>query len=158
MKIATLILVLALAVPVLAGAEDSVSLDQMRQAAEQGKAEAQLEMGILYEFGYNFPKHNVSAMAWYLRAAEQGLAKAVERRDQLKSHMTAEELEEAQKLSAELVSKKTEAPAEAPKAEPAAPAPATSEPPAPAPEAAPAQTPAPATVPAVPESKPSTTP
>ncbi len=155
MKIATLILVLALAVPALAGAEDSMSLDQMRQAAEQGKAEAQLEMGILYEFGYNFPKHNVSAMAWYLRAAEQGLVKAIERRDQLKSRLTAEEFDEAQELSAELVSKKTEAPAEAeaPKAEPAAPAPVTSEPPAPAP-AAPAEAPAPAAT----ESKPSATP
>jgi TPR repeat protein len=150
MKITTLVFVLALAVPVLAGAEDSVSLDQMRQAAEQGKAEAQLEMGILYEFGYNFPKHNVSAMAWYLRAAEQGLAKAAERRDQLKSHLTAEEFTEAQKLSAELAGKKTEAPTEAPKAEPAVPAPVASEQPAQAPEAAPA--------PAVTESKPPATP
>ena len=150
MKIATLVLVLALAVPVLAGAEDSMSLDQMRQAAEQGKAEAQLEMGILYEFGYNFPKHNVSAMAWYLRAAEQGLAKAVERRDQLKSHLTAEELAEAQKLSAELVGKKAEAPVEVPKTEPADSAPVPSEPPAQVPEAAPA--------PAVTESKPPATP
>lgn len=156
MKIITLILVLALAVPVPAGAEDSMSLDQMRQAAEQGKAEAQLEMGILYEFGYNFPKHNVSAMAWYLRAAEQGLAKAVERRDQLKSRLTAEELDEAQKLSAELVSKKTEAPVEMPKTEPAAPVPVTSEPQTPAPDAAPAQAPAP--VPAETESKPPATP
>jgi len=150
MKITTLILVLALAMPILAGAEDSMSLDQMRQAAEQGKAEAQLEMGILYEFGYNFPKHNVSAMAWYLRAAEQGLAKAVERRDQLKSHLTAEELAEAQKLSAELVGKKAEAPVEVPKTEPAASAPVPSEPPAQVPEAAPA--------PAVTESKPPATP
>lgn len=156
MKIATLVLIFALAVPVLAGAEDSVSLDQMRQAAEQGNAEAQLEMGILYEFGYNFPKHNVSAMAWYLRAAEQGLAKAVERRDQLKSHLTAEELNEAQKLSAEPVGKKTEAPVELPKTEPAVPAPMTSEQQAPAPQAAPAQAPAP--VPAETESKPSATP
>ncbi len=156
MKITTLILVLALAVPVLAGAEDSVSLDQMRQAAEQGNAEAQLEMGILYEFGYNFPKHNVSAMAWYLRAAEQGATKAVERRDQLKSHLTVEELDEAQKLSAEPVSKKTEAPVETPKAEPAVPAPVTSEQQTPAPEAALAHAPAP--VPAETESKPPATP
>ena len=154
MKITTLILVLALAMPILAGAEDSMSLDQMRQAAEQGKAEAQLEMGILYEFGYNFPKHNVSAMAWYLRAAEQGLAKAVERRDQLKSHLTAEELAEAQKLSAELVGKKAEAPAEVPKTEPAAPAPVTSEQSAPTTEAAPVQAPTPAAT----ESKPPATP
>jgi TPR repeat protein len=156
MKISTLVLVLALALPILVGAEDSVSLDQMRQAAEQGKAEAQLEMGILYEFGYNFPKHNVNAMAWYLCAAEQGLAKAIERRDQLKSQLTAEELTEAQKLSAELISKKTEGTAETPKAEPTAPAPVTPEPQAPVPEAVPTQAPAP--VPAATESKPSATP
>jgi len=155
MKIATLVLVFALVAPVLVGAEDSVSLEQTRQAAEQGKAEAQLEMGILYEFGYNFPKHNINAMAWYLRAAEQGLAKAVERRDLLKSRLTAEELDEAQKLSAELASKKAEASTEAPKAEPAVPAPATSGQQAPAPEVAPAPAPAP---PVETENKPSATP
>ena len=144
MKIATLVLILVLAAPVLGTAEDAMSLDQMRQAAEQGKAEAQLELGILYEFGYNFPKHNVSAMAWYLRAAEQGLAKAVARRDQLKSRLTVEEFDEAQKLSAELATKKSESPAEVSNPEPA-PAPGvTPEPQAAVPEAAPAEVPVPA--------------
>jgi len=92
----------------MAGAQDLASLEQARQAAEQGNADAQLEMGILYEFGYNMPKNNVTALAWYLRSAEQGNALAVKRRDQLKSHMKPDEIDAADKLSKELMTKKPE--------------------------------------------------
>jgi hypothetical protein len=78
------------------------SLEQMRQAAEQGSADAQLDMGILYEFGFNMPKNSVTALAWYLRAVEQGSALAARRRDQIMSGMSPEEIEAAQKLSLEL--------------------------------------------------------
>ncbi|HYA38965.1 MAG TPA: hypothetical protein VEI74_11930 [Candidatus Methylomirabilis sp.] len=94
--------------PVLGAAQDEASLDQLRQAATEGNAEAQLEIGILYEFGYNMPKNNVTALAWYLRAAEQGNVLAIARRDQLKSKMTPEDIEASQKLSAGLVTNKPE--------------------------------------------------
>jgi len=57
----------------MAGAQDLASLEQMRQTAEQGNAEAQLEMGILYEFGYHMPKNNVTAasLVYALRRARQ---------------------------------------------------------------------------------------
>jgi TPR repeat protein len=108
MKRAIVFLILSLVMPVMADAQDLASLEQTRQAAEQGNAEAQLEMGILYEFGYNMPKNNVTALAWYLRSAEQGNALAVKRRDQLKSHMKPDEIDAADKLSKELMTKKPE--------------------------------------------------
>ena len=108
MKRAIAFLILSLVVPVMAGAQDLASLEQTRQAAEQGNADAQLEMGILYEFGYNMPKNNVTALAWYLRSAEQGNALAVKRRDQLKSHMQPDEIDAADKLSKELMTKPPE--------------------------------------------------
>ena len=129
MKRAIVFLILSLFVPVMAGAQDPASLEQTRQAAGQGDAEAQLEIGILYEFGYHMPKNNVTALAWYLRSAEQGNALAVKRRDQLKSHMTPEEIDAADKLSTGLVTKKPE-PAKPEQAEipPVPPAPAAEQP------------------------------
>src|SRR3970282_1780431 len=95
MKRAIAFLILSLVGPVMAGAQDLASLEQTRQAAEQGNADAQLEMGILYEFGYNMPKNNVTALAWYLRSAEQSNVLAVKRRDQLKSRMQPDEIDAA---------------------------------------------------------------
>lgn len=110
MKSATVFLILGLAVvgPVV-HAQDAVSLEQMRQTAEQGNADAQLEMGILYEFGYKMPKNDVTALAWYLRAAEQGNELAVKRSETLKSGMKPEDIEAAQKLAQELAAKKPQA-------------------------------------------------
>jgi TPR repeat protein len=115
MKKAVAFLILCLMAPVTAGAQDLASLEQMRQAAEQGNADAQLEMGILYEFGYNMPKNDVNALAWYMHAADQGNELAVKRRDLLKSRMSPEEIDAAQKLYSEVVAGKTQKP-EAPPA------------------------------------------
>jgi TPR repeat protein len=105
MKRVIVFLILSIAVPVMAGAQDLASLEQMRQSAEQGDADAQLEMGILYEFGYHMPKNNVTALAWYQRSAAQGNALAVKRADELKSHMTPDEVDAADRLSKELMTK-----------------------------------------------------
>jgi TPR repeat protein len=132
MKPAIVFLILGLtATPLLAGAQDLTSLETMRQAAAQGSSDAQLEMGILYEFGFNMPKNSVTALAWYLRAVEQGNALAARRRDQIMSGMKPEEIEAAQKLSQELAAQAPPATATSPAAEPA---PVPSEP-VPAPEA-----------------------
>ncbi|MBI3778558.1 MAG: SEL1-like repeat protein [Gammaproteobacteria bacterium] len=138
MKKAVAVLILGLIAPLLASAQDVASLEQMRQAAQKGSADAQLEMGILYEFGYNMPKNDVNALAWYQLAAEQGNPLAVKRRDTLKARMKPDEIEAAQKLSQELAAQKPQAVATPPAAEPT-PVPAPTEPvpasPAPAPEA-----------------------
>lgn len=137
MKPAIILLILGLSTPFLAAAQDSLSLEQMRVAAEKGNADAQLEMGILYEFGYNMPKNNVTALAWYLRAAEQGNELAAKRRDQIQSGMKPDEIETAQKLSQELAAQKPQVTATPPAVEPA-PAPTEPTPPS---EASPASPP-----------------
>lgn len=134
MKPAIVFLILGLATPLFAGAQDSSSLEQMRKAAARGNAAEQLEMGILYEFGYNMPKNNVSALAWYLLSADQGNELAIKRRGLLKSQMKPDEIEAAQKLSQELAAQKPQATATPPAVEPA-PAPSEA---APASEAPPA--------------------
>lgn len=73
-------------------------MEQLRMAAELGNADAQMEMGTLYEFGYNRPRDIVGALAWYMRAAAQGHVLAAKRRDMLKSRMTDEEIKAARKL------------------------------------------------------------
>ncbi len=131
MKPAIILLILGLAAPLLAGAQDLSSLEQMRQAAARGNAADQLEMGILYEFGYKMPKNDVSALAWYLLSAEQGNELAIKRRDHLKSRMKPDEIEAAQKLAGELGSGKTATPDAVPAADKkpeAADAPSPSEP------------------------------
>ncbi len=127
MKPATILLILGLTAPLYAGAQDMASLEQMRQAAARGSDAAQLEMGILYEFGYNMPKNEINALAWYQVSAERGNALATKRRDLLKAKMKPDDVEAAMKLSRELVNQKpppaVSPPAPAPTPPPAEPAP-----------------------------------
>ncbi len=44
--------------------------------AEQGDADAQNKLGVLYDDGLGVPQDYAEAMKWYLKAAEQGQAKA----------------------------------------------------------------------------------
>lgn len=46
------------------------------QAAEQGDANAQNTLGVMYERGTGIPQDSTEAAKWYRQAAEQGLAKA----------------------------------------------------------------------------------
>lgn len=97
MRPIALVLLFGLLVP-FAGAQDRSTLERLREQAWRGDAEAQLEMGILYEFGFGMPNNKAPALAWYRLAAEQGNAKAAARRDALRAGMTPPELEEAQRL------------------------------------------------------------
>jgi TPR repeat protein len=92
-------LALLIALPVFANEPDSKGLDALRQAADQGNADAQYELGILYEFGYHFPDHKSSAYIWYSRAAEQGSTLAAKRRDALKGQLSASEIERTQAMA-----------------------------------------------------------
>lgn len=90
-----LLFALLVASPAFADDAESKGLDALRHAAEQGNADAQYELGILYEFGYNFTDHKASAYVWYSRAAEQGNALAAKRRDTLKGQVSAAEIDRA---------------------------------------------------------------
>jgi TPR repeat protein len=133
MKPATILLILGLIAPLCAGAQDMASLEQMRQAAARGSDAAQLEMGILYEFGYNMPKNDINALAWYQVSADRGNALATKRRDLLKAKMKPDDVETAMKLSRELVEQKPPPAVSSPPAEAPAPPPAEPAPPAEAP-------------------------
>ena len=57
--------------------------DAARQSAEQGDANAQFNLGLMYRFGNGVPKDDVEAVKWfrkaaesYRKAAEQGDSKA----------------------------------------------------------------------------------
>jgi TPR repeat protein len=76
--------------------------DDVLEAAAKGNAEAQLEMGILYQFGFHMPGNRVPALAWYLVAAEQGNQSAAQRSAALEKEMLPTEVEEARRLSQDL--------------------------------------------------------
>jgi hypothetical protein len=64
----------------LAPAVASADLEALKQDAMSGKVDSQLELGMLYEFGYRYPDHDVDALAWYTIAADNGNKLAGERR------------------------------------------------------------------------------
>jgi TPR repeat protein len=141
------ILAFALAASFAAGAARA-DLDRIRAAAEAGNAEAQLELGILFQYGFNYRDNEIPALTWYMLSANQGNAKAASLRDTLKAKMSEKEVNEAMEQVAQYKPKGSPAPYEtlrepAPAARPSAPAPAepaTAPPPAegaPIPETAP---------------------
>ena len=47
-----------------------------RVYAEQGSAEAQVALGVMYDAGQGVPENDAEAVGWYRKAAEQGHARA----------------------------------------------------------------------------------
>jgi hypothetical protein len=111
-------------------------LDDIKRAAEGGDAEAQLELGILFQYGFNYKDNEIPALTWYMLSANQGSAKAGQLRDALKAKMTEQDVREAMEQVSQY---KPTAPQPAP-----APVAPEAAPPAPAPTSEPAPTPAPA--------------
>lgn len=89
---------LTLGLPV-AMAADWQGPEDVLAAAKRGDAEAQLEMGILFEYGYQLKDNEVPALAWYMLAADQGIAKAASHRDALISRLTDTQVNEARAMS-----------------------------------------------------------
>lgn len=54
----------------------ALSPEDLRKLAEQGDADAQWQLGILYHDGDVIPKDDVQAVQWFQRAAEQGYVRA----------------------------------------------------------------------------------
>ena len=48
----------------------------IKERAEQGDAEAQSALGIMYDLGEGVPEDDAEAVKWYRKAAEQGNADA----------------------------------------------------------------------------------
>ena len=73
-RIATAVLMAGgLAIMVLSAQDD---LDTVRQAADQGDATAQFELGYKYRLGQGVPWDDAEAVRWFRLAAEQGHARA----------------------------------------------------------------------------------
>lgn len=111
------VLIIVAAITVLNGAVWA-GPDEVLQAAQNGDVQAQLEMGILYEYGFPAAQSNVNALAWYLLAAEAGDPKAIKRRDRLVNKMAREEIEQARQQSLTLL-RRDAAPPTAPLTSPA---------------------------------------
>ena len=54
----------------------AAALHEWRPLAEQGDADAQYNLGVMYENGRGVPQNDAEAVKWYRKAAEQGLASA----------------------------------------------------------------------------------
>ncbi len=53
--------------------------------ALQGDAEAQNNLGVMYQRGEGVPKNNVKAVKWLRKTAEQGLEETKERLEKLEA-------------------------------------------------------------------------
>lgn len=58
------------------GGDYAAALEQWMPLAEQGNAEAQRNIGIMFQQGLGVPQSDAEAAAWYRRAADSGHARA----------------------------------------------------------------------------------
>jgi TPR repeat protein len=72
-----------------------------RKAADQGLAEAQSNLGFMYEKGEGVPEDDVQAYKWWNLAAAQGDDAAKRNKAIIEKEMTREQIAEAQRLSTE---------------------------------------------------------
>ena len=82
--------------------DDREAVKWYRKAADQGLALAQFNLGVAYATGAGVPEDYVKSYAWMNLAAAQGNKRAVDAKNLLKLEMTAEQVAEAQELSASL--------------------------------------------------------
>jgi len=75
------------------------ALREFRHLGEQGLAQAQLNLGILYSQGQGVPKDDVQAYGWYTLAAGQGDDLATKFQTLLEKSMTPDQNAEAQQLA-----------------------------------------------------------
>ena len=67
---------LSLGIGQAAWADDVPNLKEMLQAAEQGNATAQYNLGVMYDNGQGVRQDDAQAVHWYRKAAEQGNVEA----------------------------------------------------------------------------------
>jgi len=108
--IAVVLLMLSFAAPGAAGpSEDAdaamkrhdykTALRLIRPLAEQGDANAQYNLGVLYDNGLGVPQDRVRAYMWLNLAAMQGRESAATIRDLVARLMTPVQISEAQKMA-----------------------------------------------------------
>jgi TPR repeat protein len=83
--------------------DDKEEVKWFRRDADQGDAEAQFNLGVMYHRGRGVLKDYVAAYAWFCISAFNGHEEGKEGRDKLAKKMTPEQIAEAQELSKELL-------------------------------------------------------
>jgi TPR repeat protein len=56
--------------------DNAAAMSWQRKAAMQGLADAQYNLGVMYERGRGVPQDHATAVSWYRKAADQGFAMA----------------------------------------------------------------------------------
>ena len=84
----------------------ATALREWTPLAEQGDADAQYNLGVMYRKGHGVPQDKVYAHIWYNIAATSGNKKAIKNRDILAEEMTPAQIEKAQDLARECIRKK----------------------------------------------------
>ncbi len=84
----------------------AAALKWYHKAADQGYADAQLNLGLLYTRGRGVTQDIVQAHMWYTLAAASGDRSAGPLRDALVTKMTPAQIAEAQKMAREWKPKK----------------------------------------------------
>jgi len=79
----------------------ATALRIMQELADQGDAEAQYNLGLMYENGQGVTQDYVQAQMWFTLAAARGQKFARKSRDRLAKQMTPAQIDEAQKLARE---------------------------------------------------------
>ena len=82
------------------------ALHWYRKAAEQGDANAQINLGFMYNNGRGVPQNLVQAYMWYKLSADQGNEMALQNLNRTATKMTPAQIAEAQKLAREWKPKK----------------------------------------------------
>jgi len=78
--------------------------EALRLAAEQGVADAQTNLGYMYDNGLGFLQDNTMAHMWYNIGAANGSELSGTNRDEIAKEMTSEGIEKAQAMARECMS------------------------------------------------------
>ena len=70
LAVSVIVLLFSLAITALLAQDNNLAA--IRQAAEQGHADAQYNLGLMYDRGDGVPENDAEAVKWYRMAAEQG--------------------------------------------------------------------------------------
>ena len=79
----------------------TTALKEFRPLAEQGHAEAQFQLGVMYDAGQGVMEDYVEAHMWFNLAAAQGNEEAREDRNRVAKKMTVSQIVEAQRRARE---------------------------------------------------------
>lgn len=80
---------------------DQDQVCKVQDLAEQGKPEAQFDLGLMYSAGHQVQQDYVIAHKWFNLAALNGLGRARCEREEIAEIMSANEISEAQRLARE---------------------------------------------------------